>query len=543
MSLSNPLPPAPASPPAKQWLGVRRSSLRFAVLIALVVGLLLPTAAVLVYDGQKTRRAVMEDLQRDLSHTLAIMSLSLAEPVWQVAPELALPMVNAQVEDPRFVAVTVVDPHATQPFLVYERKHEATEDELTLTDSRPIRRDGREIARLKISMSALPLLRAKQEEQFWALMRSSVVLVLSAGLILWVMQVLVLRPTARLTHDAELLAAGRLDQPLAVSGGADELTRVASAMERMRLALLSAFEALRRQNLSLEATVAQRTSELTLSNDELSRALATLKTAQRELVESEKLASLGRLVAGMAHELNTPLGNALTVVTALEDRYKELERMLNGGGSLRRSVLEDLVRDSRHGQDILHRNVQKAADLVRDFKQVAIDQTTDQRREFDLAQVIEDVLLMVEPRFKHTPFLINTELEPGLHMDSFPGSLGQVLTNLLMNTLVHAFDGREHGTVRVQCRSISSLEVELQVIDDGKGMDENVRRRIFDPFFTTKLGTGGSGLGMHIVHNIVTNVLGGVIDVRSSPGEGTSTTIRLPSVAPYRTASHRPEAV
>ena len=194
----------------------------------------------------------------------------------------------------------------------------------------------------------------------------------------------------------------------------------------------------------------------------------------------------------------------------------------------------ELARDTRHGQDILQRNVQKAADLVRDFKQVAIDQTADLRRSFDLGKVVEDVLVMVEPSFKHTPYVIQTDLCHGLMMNSYPGALGQVLTNLLMNALLHGFEGAARGRAKVSCAPLGEAEVELSVSDDGCGMDDAVRRRIFDPFFTTKLGTGGSGLGMHIVHSIVTNVLGGQIEVRSSPGEGTQMLMRLPLCAPQR---------
>jgi signal transduction histidine kinase len=531
-SRASPSDIAHASVP-NQLFGLQRNSLRYAVVAALLLGLLLPTTVVLLYDSQKTRETAMEDLRRDLARTSEVMSLSLAEPVWQVSPDLAEPMVKAQVDDPRFVSVKVIEPASTQPFLSFERKQEQSEEALTLSQTRPIQRDGREIAKLTVSMSAAPLLQAKQAEVWRTVWLSALTLTLSLVLMLWVLQRFVLRPMTNLTAAAEALAAGRLDQPLRL-GGADEISRVGVAMERMRQALLSAFEALRQHNLNLEETVTQRTAELTSSNAELSAALQTLQKAQSELVESEKLASLGRLVAGVAHELNTPLGNALTVVSALDDRYRQLETSLAANTPLRRSTLEDLVRDTRRGQDILQRNVQKAADLVRDFKQVAIDQTTDLRRDFDLAQVVEDVLVMVEPSFKHTPFVIQTDLCHGLMMNSYPGSLGQVLTNLLMNALLHGFEGLELGRVRVHCARLNETEVELSVTDDGRGMDESVRRRIFDPFFTTKLGTGGSGLGMHIVHSIVTNVLGGQIEVRSTPAEGTQMLMRLPILAPQR---------
>ncbi|MGQ3050674.1 MAG: sensor histidine kinase [Roseateles sp.] len=526
-------PPAvrPPQQPAHLF-GWQRNSLTFAVVLALLLGLLLPTTAVLLYDGQKTRATAMEDLKRDLARATEVMALSLAEPVWQVSPDLADPMVKAQMDDPRFVSVQVVEPASSAPFLSQQRPGDVDSD-LVLSQTRPIQRDGREIARLTVRMSAAPLLQAKQAEVWRTVWRSMLTLTLSLVLMLWVLQRYVMRPMTELTGAAEALAAGRLDQPLHV-GGADEIARVGAAMERMRQALLSAFEALRQHNVNLEETVAQRTAELTTSNAELSEALQTLQTAQRELVESEKLASLGRLVAGVAHELNTPLGNALTVVSTLDDRYKQLEAMLAGNVQMRRSTLEELARDTRRAQDILQRNVQKAADLVRDFKQVAIDQTADLRRDFDLGKVVEDMLVMVEPSFKHTPFVINTELCHGLMMNSYPGALGQVLTNLLMNALLHGFEGVERGRVTLRCAPLNDTEAELSVSDDGRGMDESVRRRIFDPFFTTKLGTGGSGLGMHIVHSIVTNVLGGQIEVRSTPGEGTQMLMRLPRMAPQR---------
>ncbi|WP_077035831.1 HAMP domain-containing histidine kinase [Pelomonas sp. KK5] len=528
-----------AEKPADQRRGLAalvafwRGPLHYVVILALLVGLVVPTALVLVYDANRTRRLAMEDLHRDLARTAEVMALSLAEPVWQVSPDLAEPMIKAQFDDPRFVSMQVMEPSSAQPFLRHSRPQAADEQDLTLAETRPVLRDGREIAQLTVRMSAAPLLRTKKAEMLAALWRSAGVLALSSVLILWVMRIFVLQPMTRLTGAAESLASGKLDEPLELPG-ADEIARVGVAMDRMRQALVTAFEALRNHAATLEQTVEQRTAQLTSSNAELSQALGDLQRAQAELVESEKLASLGRLVAGVAHELNTPLGNALTVVSSLEDRFAALDAMMNSKEPMRRSVLLELVQATRHGQDILHRNVQKAADLVRDFKQVSTDQSTDQRRDFDIAQVVEEVLVMVEPRFKPTPYAIETQLQPGLVMNSFPGSLGQVLVNLLMNTLVHAFEGADRGLVTIRCVAQDRDDVELSVSDDGKGMDESVRRRIFDPFFTTKLGTGGSGLGMHIVHNIIINVLGGHIEVHSSPGEGARMVMRLPRVAPQR---------
>jgi len=505
-----------------------QSSLRNAVILALGVGLLVPTSLVLMYDWQASRHTAMEDLRRDLGRTVEVLALSLSEPIWQVSAELAQPMIDAQTSDPRFVRVLVIEPNNAQPFIQMQRPD--PDPDLTLTLTRPVTRDGREIAQLTVAMSAAPLLEAKQNEAWRALARSVGILTLSLVLILGVMQRRVLHPMDKLSRAAEELAAGRLDQPLELLGE-DEIARVGIAMERMRQALLRAFEDLRGHASTLEDQVAQRTAELTSANSELTMALANLKTAQRELVESEKLASLGmgKVMGVLKPKL---AGRAdMTVVSALGDRWAKLDQMLADNTPMRRSQLEELVKDTRRGQDILQRNVQKAADLVRDFKQVAIDQTTDSRRDFDLSQVVEDVLVMVEPSFKHTPFKIVTDLTRELEMSSYPGALGQVLTNLLMNALVHGFEGRDEGLVRVSCRPHGNDQAELVVEDDGRGMDASVVRKIFDPFFTTKKQEG-TGLGLSISYAIIQRY-GGRISVESAPGEHTTFTLWLRREAQY----------
>ena len=514
-----------------------QSSLRNAVILALGVGLLVPTSLVLLYDWQASRHTAMEDLRRDLNRTVEVLALSLSEPIWQVSAELAQPMIDAQTSDPRFVRVLVIEPNNAQPFIQMQRPD--PDPDLTLTLTRPVTRDGREIAQLTVAMSAAPLLEAKQNEAWRALARSVGILTLSLVLILGVLQRRVLHPMAKLSRAAEELAAGRLDQPLEL-GGEDEIARVGIAMERMRQALLRAFEDLRGHASTLEDQVAQRTAELTSANNELTMALANLKTAQRELVESEKLASLGRLVAGVAHELNTPLGNAMTVVSALGDRWAKLDQMLADNTPMRRSQLEELVKDTRRGQDILQRNVQKAADLVRDFKQVAIDQTSSKRRRFILSEVVSEILLTLWPAIKKTAYEVEQQIEDGLEMDSYPGPLGQVLTNLINNALIHGFDGREHGRVTIRGRALADGMIELSLHDDGIGIPHENLKRIYDPFFTTKLGAGGSGLGLNITHNIVTGLLGGKIAVSSEVGVGTSFTLTLPNIAPHNAHDEKP---
>lgn len=523
--------------PESRSLPSSSTPLRWAVVLTLLAGLLLPGAALMFYNLQIAKTKVMEKLELDLRRNTKVLALSLVEPIWQVSPDLGEPMVDAQLDDQRFVSILVTEASSSKPVLNKDQtKHPSRKDsDLTLSYEMPIEREGREIGRVHVTMSGeIPLAEAREEMLVDGL-RMLLMAAFSMGMILWLLRRRVLIPMEQLSQAAAELGAGHLGRPLQVEGS-DEIGRVGQAMERMRLALLEAFDRLRQHAQTLEEQVAQRTAELTASNRELTDAMGQLKTAQRELVESEKLASLGRLVAGVAHELNTPLGNAMTVVTALEDRWNELDQSMKSAQPLRRSQLENLVADTRRGQDILHRNVQKAAELVRDFKQVAIDQTSDARRRFDLDKVVEDVLVMVEPRFKATPYRIHTDLQRGLSMDSYPGSLGQVLTNLVINALVHGLHDRPEGHVWIACAPLNDAPgwVSLSVRDDGWGMEESVRRRVFDPFFTTKLGRGGTGLGMHIVHSIVTQLLGGQIDIVSQPGQGALMQLRLPVTAPER---------
>jgi len=287
-------------------------------------------------------------------------------------------------------------------------------------------------------------------------------------------------------------------------------------------------------NASLETRVEERTHALQFANTELAAALDHLQQAQHDLVRSEKLAALGAMVAGVAHELNTPIGNSLMVASTLIDQTRTLEKQLASG--LKRSALATYVADARTAGDILVRNLYKASELVTSFKQVAVDQTSAQRRPFQLDEVIAEIILTLRPSIRKTHHEIDFNVPPDIVMDSFPGALGQVVTNLINNAIAHAFEGRAHGSVWIAARISGSARVELTVSDDGVGIPQEYVHRIFDPFFTTKLGRGGSGLGLNIVYNIVTRVLGGAIRVESAAGQGSRFIITIPARAPTEKA-------
>lgn len=291
---------------------------------------------------------------------------------------------------------------------------------------------------------------------------------------------------------------------------------------------------IRELNATLEQRVIERTEELQQANDELEYTLETLNMAQEELVRSEKLAALGALVAGIAHELNTPIGNSLIVASTLLDQTRTLSDSYASDKGIKRSTLENFIGDTGKAGDILVRNLQRAANLVASFKQVAVDQTSSQRRVFSVEEVVSEIMLTLWPTLKKTAFMVRQNIAAGLKMDSYPGPLGQVVTNLVNNALLHGFEGRTSGTLLISAQESTDGWMELIVQDDGVGIPPANLNRIFDPFFTTKLGSGGSGLGLNIAHNIVTGILGGRIRVQSEVGRGTSVILSLPLVAPQR---------
>lgn len=254
---------------------------------------------------------------------------------------------------------------------------------------------------------------------------------------------------------------------------------------------------------------------------------------QEELLRSERMAALGSLVAGVAHELNTPLGTCLTATSTLQERTLELQNSLQQQ-QLRRSALEAYAKDASMVCDLLLRGLGNATELVAHFKQLSVDQTSDQRRPFQLATVVSDVLTVMRPQLKQGRMRVATAIEVPTTIDAYPGELGRLLTNLIQNAQLHAFAAEQQGLLHIEGRELDGEHFELRVRDDGRGMGAEERRRAFDPFFTTKLGQGGTGLGLHISHTLATTVLGGQITAHSQPGQGARFELRLPRVAPLQ---------
>lgn len=255
-----------------------------------------------------------------------------------------------------------------------------------------------------------------------------------------------------------------------------------------------------------------------------------LSSAQQLLMSKEKLAALGALVAGIAHEINTPLGNCLLTATTLKESSTKFIRQFTEG-SLKRSEFTHFTAILNEANEMLMRNLLNASELVSSFKQVSVDQTSQQRRTFNLLKTSQEVVRTMQSRINKQGHQIQIDIPETIVIDSYPGPYGQVITNFINNTLLHGFEDRQHGQMRLSANQIDHQQVKICFSDNGVGMPTEHLRRVFDPFFTTKLGHGGSGLGMNIVHNIVSNLLGGSINVESVVGAGTTITLILPLYA------------
>nr|WP_246654291.1 ATP-binding protein [Azospirillum formosense] len=277
-----------------------------------------------------------------------------------------------------------------------------------------------------------------------------------------------------------------------------------------------------------------RESELRDAHEQLHAAHAQLKAAQQQLVQAEKMASLGQLVAGVAHEINTPIGIVMTSASYLGEKISALET-LSDTGKMRRADFQDFMQAARDAATLMISNATRAADLVQSFKQVASDQARSDRRRFDLRGYLEEVLVSLRPTWHRPGHEVSLECPKGIELDSYPGVIAQIVTNLITNSVNHAYGEGEKGRIAITAQAMENDEVRLVYRDDGCGIPAENHGKVFEPFFTTRRGTGSTGLGLHIVFNLITSQLGGTIQLDSQPGEGTRFTVEFPCRAPGKT--------
>ncbi|MEP1446451.1 MAG: ATP-binding protein [Paraglaciecola sp.] len=280
-------------------------------------------------------------------------------------------------------------------------------------------------------------------------------------------------------------------------------------------------------NISLEEKVKQRTNALKEANSELIQTLEKLHQFQRQMVQNEKMASLGDMVAGVAHEVNTPIGLGVTASTMMLDRLADMRKAFEDK-TLKASALSKFIAEGEENLNIIYRNLNRAAELISSFKQVAVDQTSENNRVFSFSRLMDEILMSMRPKLKKVKHQINVNCADNLVVESKAGPINQIIINLIMNSIIHGFENMEQGQIDITIEAIGDTKVSIEFKDNGKGIPEHLRKRIFDPFVTTKRGQGGSGLGMHLVYNLVTQALNGSISIVSEEGEGVAFTILFP---------------
>lgn len=276
------------------------------------------------------------------------------------------------------------------------------------------------------------------------------------------------------------------------------------------------------------------TAELENSLRRLQQTGEEKEEALRNVMQMEKLASLGSMVAGVAHELNTPIGNNITLASAIRDYVHTLTLSASSGTMIKTQLFESLA-DISDAAKLIQKSSQRAADLIEKFKQIAVDQASMRRRTFRLSSLASDLVQTMQPQIKNCSWQLKLDIAQNIELNSYPGALDQVLTNLIDNACIHAFDNGAEGLICISGQKEGNSAM-IMVEDNGLGIDAPLLSRIFEPFFTTRLGQGGSGLGLYIVFNLVNHVLGGTIEVESQPLRGSRFILRLPLTAPLQSA-------
>ncbi len=312
-------------------------------------------------------------------------------------------------------------------------------------------------------------------------------------------------------------------------GAVDYITKPIRSEEvlariKVHLHLQSLTNALENKNLLLQEEIEQRK----LAEQGLQKTLQQLKATQKQLIEVEKMAALGNLVAGVAHEINTPVGTGITAASTLADETRALHTAFNQG-NLKRSILEEYLDLAQESSQLILHNLQRAGELVQSFKQVAVDQANLEVRRFAIKPYLSEVIISLKPQLKKTSHTLTLEGDDTIEVESYPGAFSQIVTNLVMNSLIHGYQPGKSGSLHFAIEQQKD-RVEIEYRDDGQGINQENLAKIFEPFFTTARNRGGSGLGLHLVYNLVTQKLQGTVQVQSKEGSGTIFKISLPSL-------------
>lgn len=464
---------------------------------------------------------VLKAPEEEAEALFIVLKKGLTAPLWSYTPENAVDLINGVTLNPSVEKILVKDATGTT-FTEYERDHISPESE-KISLSSPVFFNDQLIGTVDLVFDYSSAKAAVSDYARQIIFITVIQVVVTILIILLILKYRVTEPLRSLKQFAVEISKQNFESPSPKVKNR-EFIELVDELDLMKNALRSSF-------VELEHIVAQRTDSLTKSNLELESALKNIERAQETLVQNEKLAALGALVAGVAHELNTPIGNARLVASTLHEDTQKLTGLVNSG-KLTKSEFDSLSENIDSATNLIEQNISKAVTLIQNFKQVAVDRTSDRKREFSLNSFIEEVESTLLHIVKSKPIEIHTDFDVECKLYTYPGTLSQVIDNLVNNAVLHAFENKElsaesPGLITISTKVDEDM-VSISIADNGVGLSTEMQAKIYEPFFTTKLGKGGSGLGMHIVHNLVTGPLEGRIDLESEANKGATFTIVIP---------------
>jgi C4-dicarboxylate-specific signal transduction histidine kinase len=398
----------------------------------------------------------------------------------------------------------------------------------------PIKHTHRIIGELEIGFARGKILEKIIQSASKIIIMQILAVLLLAALLLWRVHRIITRHLVDLNRQLKVNSRPNTHQLLAIDRNNydDELSTLIHSFNQLTDEFNSelkskeeAQQALAETNNRLEQRVEERTENLQDAINELHNTLKNLRNTQSQLIESEKLASLGAMVAGVAHEINTPIGLCITTHSFIKDIFKDMTQRFEND-SISKSNFTEFMTNMEECVDILSKNLERAAKLVKSFKHVSEDQAGEAARKFNLEEYLQEILSTLQPKLKMTQHLVTINCASHINLYGYPGALSQVMTNLVINSLLHGFENIVEGTITIEVEHRNE-QVEIRYADDGQGLTEEARVKIFEPFFTTKRGYGGTGLGMHLVYNLVNQTLQGSIQLQQA-SKGCAFIITIP---------------
>ena len=513
-------------------------NIKLTVLIALFIGLAVPMFFTTIYVQNKYVQDLKTEMIKSHEELLRTISSGLSRPMWEFMHENAKSLVQPVFNNENILEIKVIDTkYDNRVFLHLEKGKISNKSDcinpqiITLKENILLDNLKLGFVTMKFSTCKINQQIMQQRDSLWLIM--GIQFFISFMILFLLIHLKIITPLKKLIKQTKYLASKKLNKPF-VWNQKDEIGLLGRSLEHTRTSLVLLFdkekeskEKIQDLNKNLELKVKSRTEKLLRLNEELKNSISNLELAQEQLLNSEKMASLGNLVAGISHEINTPVGVGLTAITHFQDITQETTKLYHDD-ELSQADFEEYLSTSGNLANAIHKNILRASDLIRSFKKISVDQSSENIREFNLLEDTKDFLNSMYGSLLKTNIQIQIDMSSDISLYSCPGSYSQCLLILTKNSMFHAYDEGDTGLITIRAKQIDNY-IHLEYFDDGKGMEEKDQKHIFDPFFTTRRGEGGSGLGLNILYNIVITIFKGNVKCISTPKEGTRFIITFPT--------------